>query len=129
MKEGEAIIKIYTKKEEIDKIIEKLKKHSFEDYIRTNHYELSLLTKGTNEEELKRIYPRFELIKLIMLRKHKSDYENYDIHYELERGNYALFAIHFEESRKPKIDNAFIANKIFKNFLNAVVKKYGIKMI
>ena len=90
---------------------------------------MSLLSKGTDEEELKKIYPRFEFIKLIMLRKRKNGYENYDIHYELDKGNYALFAIHLENTKRPKMDNAFIVNTIFKNFLKSVIKRYGKEMI
>jgi hypothetical protein len=129
MKENEYIDKIYLKEEEIEIIIDKIKKHSFEDYIKTPHYDLSLLSKGIDEEKLKEIYPRFEYIKLIMLRKRKNGYENYDVHYELDKGNYALFAIHFEEGKRPIMNNAFIANKIFKNFLKSVVKRYGKEMI
>jgi hypothetical protein len=128
-KEGDIIEKIYVEQEEIDSIISKLKEYSFDDCIKSPHYDLSILSKGTNEDELREIYPRFKLVKLITLRKHKGGYENYDIHYELEKGNYALFAIHIEEGKKPKIDNAFIANKIFRNFLRTVVKKYGRDMI
>lgn len=125
------IIKVYTTKDNIEGLLNalNLKKYSFEDYIKPYHYDISLLTKGTSEEELKEIYPRFELIKLIMLRRHKSGYENYDFHYELEKGNYALFAIHIEEGKKPKMDNAFITNKIFKNFLKSVIKRYGKNML
>lgn len=129
MEERDVIIQIYDKKEEIDKIIKELKKYSFEDYIKTGHYEISLLTKGTDEEELKGIYSKFELIGLITLRRHKGGYENYDVYYELEKGNYALFAIHIERGKRPKMDNAFIANKIFKNFLKSMLKRYGKKMV
>lgn len=129
VKEEDKIKKIYVKKEEINIIVEKLKKYSFEDYIKPDHYDFSLLSKGTNEQDLKKIYPKFELIKLITLRKHKNNYENYDIHYELEKGNYALFAIHFEEGKNPKMDNAFIANKIFKNFLKIIIKRYGKELL
>ncbi len=129
VKEGERIEKICVKKEDIDAIVDKLKEYSFEDYIKPLHYELSLLSKGTNEQDLKEIYYKFELIKLVMIRKHKNNYENYDIHYELEKGDYALFAIHFEEGKRPKMDNAFIANKIFKNFLKVIIKRYGKNML
>jgi len=116
MREDEYIEKMYVREEDITLIVNKMKKYSFEDYIKPPHYELSLLSKGTDEQELKEIYYKFELIRLIMLRKRKSGYENYDIHYEIDNGNYALFAIHFEEGQRPKMDNAFIANKIFKYF-------------
>ncbi len=128
MEERDVIIKIYDKKEEINKIIKELKKYSFEDYIKTGHYEISLLTKGTDEDKLREIYPKFDIIELIALRRHKNGYENYDVYYELEKGNYALFAINLE-GKKPKIDNAFIANRIFKNFLKSMVKRYGNKMV
>lgn len=129
MKDEENIEKIYIKNEEIKKIVEELKKYSFEDYQKSLHYELSLLSKGTEEEELKKIYPQFYLIKLVLLRKRKSGYDNYDICYELDKGNYALFAIHFEKGKKPEMVNAFIENKIFKNFLKAMIRRYGKEMI
>ena len=127
MDKKEWIEKIYLKKEEISKIINEIKKYQFDDYIKSSHYEISLLTKCTNEQNLKEIYLQFDKIKLIMLRKRKNGYENYDIHYELEKGNYAIFAIHFNKNTrgKPTINNAFITNKIFKNFLRAIIKRYG----
>lgn len=129
MKKGEHIEKIYLKGREFEIIIDKLKKYSFEDYIKPSHYEISILSKGTDENELRKIYSKFHLIKLIMLRKRNSGYDNYDFHYELEKGNYAVFAIHFEEGQKPKMDNAFIVNTIFKNFLKSVIKRYAKEMI
>src|SRR3989344_8910424 len=100
MKEDEFIDKIYLNKEEIINIINQIKQFSFDDYLKPNHYELSLLTKGTDELQLKKIYPQFELIKLITLRKRKSGYNNYDIYYELKPKNFALFSIHFEDKAK-----------------------------
>jgi hypothetical protein len=129
MKEGERIEKIYLENSEIKQIIDLLKKHSFEDYHKSTHYELSILSKGTSEDELKKIYSRFDLIKLIILRKRITGYENYDIYYELEKGNYALFAIHLNNLKKPRLDNAFITNTIFKNFLKSIIKRYGREMI
>ena len=125
----EGIEKIYLKKEEVGLLINKLKKYSFDEFLKTDYYELSLLSNGTDENELKVIYSKFELIKLIMLRKRKSGYGNYDYYYELSKGNYCLFAIHFPEKGVPELVNAFISNTIFKNFLKFVIKKYGRKMI
>ncbi len=131
MKKGEYIEKIYLKGKEFNLLIEQLKKYSFEDYLKPDHYEMSLLSKGTDENELRKIYSKFHLIKLIMLRKRDSGYNNYDFHYELEKGNYAVFVIHFSNNEKenPKMDNAFITNTIFKNFLKSVIKRYAKKMI
>ena len=129
MKDNEFIEKIYLKKEEINFIVNQLKQYSFEDYEKPVHYELSLLSKGTNEEQLKEIYPKFEWINLIVLRKRKDGYDNYDIYYELDGGNYALFAIHLEGNKKPIMNNAFISNTLFKNFLKSIIKRYGNKTI
>lgn len=129
MKKGEWIEKVYLKEEEIKLIIDQLKRFSFRDYIKPLHYELSILSKGTNEQDLEKIYPQFELIKLIILRKRKSGYNNYDFYYELPENNYAIFAIHLEDEKKPVMDNAFITNTIFKNFLKSVIKRYRKNMI
>ncbi|MBR9702182.1 hypothetical protein GOV13_04645 [Candidatus Pacearchaeota archaeon] len=129
MEKDEQIDKVYITKEAIKQIVDRMKKYSFEDYTKPLHYELSLMSKGTDEQELRKIYPKFELIKMIMLRKRKSGYENYDIYYELGGGNYALFAVNFNSNKKPRMDNAFIANKIFKNFLKIVIKRYGKEMV
>ena len=82
----EGIEKIYLKKEEVGLLINKLKKYSFDEFLKTDYYELS-------------------------------------------KGNYCLFAIHFPEKGVPELVNAFISNTIFKNFLKFVIKKYGRKMI
>ncbi len=126
---GEWIKKIYLEKNEIDLIVKELKKYSFEDYIKTEHYDLSILSKGTDEENLKEIYKKFNLIKMVLLRKRKGGYDNYDFYYELDKGNYALFAIHFAVNGKPEMVNAFVSGTIFKNFLKSVIKRYGRNMI
>ena len=64
-----------------------------------------------------------------MLRKRENGYDNYDIHYKLKKGNYALFAIHFEEGKKPTMDNAYIVNRTFKHFLKVIIQRYSREMI
>ncbi len=85
------IIGVYEKEEEILKVTEKLKQFSFDDLIKTQHFEYSIVEKSTDISLLKNKFHEFDRIKLINERKHKTNNKiSYDFYYELEDGSYIL---------------------------------------
>ena len=70
------IIAIFKKEEEINKIVNKIKEYSFNDFQRHKHFEFSILEKATDEKILKEIFPKFELIKTIELRENEQFYSS-----------------------------------------------------
>lgn len=123
MREDEEIGIIYRKKEDIGRIIDKIRNFSFRDLKKTRHYEMSILQKNTDEKELEKYFPKFEIIKMILYRKRKSGYDNYDFHYEKEDGTYIIFSIHTDKDA-PELVNGVIVERNFKKFMEYVLKKY-----
>jgi|SRR3989344_7295827 len=123
------IIAVYEKGEEIKKIIDRLKVHSFENLIKTEHFLYSLEEKGTNINFLEEKFREFERIKIIIKRKHKiNDKVTYDFYYELEDSTYILYAIALEEP-KPLLINAFHVDRNFKKFKKWLIKAYKNQLI
>ncbi len=122
MKEDETILAI-TSKEEIEKVVLKLKIFSFKNLKKKRYYELSLLQKNTNEKELDEYFTKFDRIKLIFYRKRLSGYNNYDFHYEKDDGTYIVYSINLDKM-PPELINAFTSDKNFKNFLRIISKRY-----
>src|SRR3989344_4375942 len=123
MKEGEEIIAVYTKKEDIQIIIEKFKKYSFKELKKRDHYYFSLYAKNTDEKDIIHMYPHFEKIELIMKRKRRDGRVNYDIFYEKDDGTFIVYAIHLD-TIPPWLINAYPTNRNFKLFKKFVIKKY-----
>lgn len=117
----DSVIKTYIEKEGINKIINKLKNIRFDNLRKPEYYEMSLLKRGTKEEDVKNIYPQFERIGLIHERRLKYGDIGYDLHYELEDGTFFIIAICIE---KKLLINAFHAQTNFKNFKRSVLKSY-----
>ncbi|MBS3098919.1 hypothetical protein J4462_01770 [Candidatus Pacearchaeota archaeon] len=118
------IIAVYEKRNEIEKIVEKLKQLSFEDLQKTLHLEYSLAEKATDLNLLKQKFTEFNRIKLINKRKHKKAGKfSYDFYYELDDGSYILYAITLEES-KPKLLNAFHVQRNFRKFRQILMRAY-----
>ena len=128
MKEDEDIVAVYTKKEDIQTIINKLKTHSFEELTKRDHYYFSLSTKNTDETEIVNMYPHFEKIELIMKRKRKDGRTNYDIFYGTEDGSFILYAVNLD-TVPPSLINAYPTNRNLKQFKKFVIKKYWNQMI
>jgi len=126
--EKEEILEIYDKKEEIDKIVERLKKFRFEDFIKTDHFYYSLEEKNTDINFIKDNFEKFNLISLVNKRKHKNEKISYDFYYELEDGTYILYAIALDEE-KPVLFNAFHVIRNFKQFRKNLIKAYKDKLI
>ncbi len=121
------IIKIYTKKEDIEVFVKKLKKFSFDDLIKTNHFEFSAVQKNTDVNLLKEKFKEFERISLMQKRKHKIGNITYDFYYKLDDGTYLLFAIAFRETAKPFLINGFHVKRDFEQFKEKITKAYESK--
>ena len=125
---GVKIISIYTKKEDIDKIIDKIKNYDFSSLKKSSHFEFSILEKNTNIEKIEEVFPMFELIKSVELRENEKGQRHYGFNYELEDETYIVIAISFE-SEPPTVINGFHANKNYKRFEKSLRKNYGSKFI
>lgn len=119
---------IIDKKEEINKLIDRLKLFSFNALIKHPHYEYSLLEKNTDEEMIKETYDEFDLIKLIKKRISPNGKVSYDLFYELDDNTFVVIAISFQTS-PPTIINAFHAKRDFKKFRKSLSKNYRINPI
>ncbi len=128
MREDEEIEIIYKSKEELEKIISKIKNLKFDELKKKRYYEISVLEKNTDEIELKEYFTKFDKIKLIFWRKRASGYNNYDFHYEKEDGTYFIYAINIEMN-PPELINAFHAKKSFKNFVKIISRRYWNKIV
>ena len=66
MKEDEEIIAVITKKEEIQKIVDKFRNYSFSDLKKREHYYYSLYQKNTDEQQIIDTFVEFERIEMII---------------------------------------------------------------
>lgn len=126
MKEDE-IIFVYIKKEEIEKIISRLKRYSFNQLIKRGHYYDSLYEKNTNEEFIKDTYIKFKNIELIFYRKRKDGRFNYDLFYRNDDDTYTVFCIIIDDP--PVLINAFPVDRKFDNYLEHIKHKYPDKIV
>ena len=123
------IIVIYEKEEEINKIKDRLKQFSFDNLIKKEHFEYSVLEKGTYINLLKDKFREFERIKITAKRQHKTTNKvTYDFYYELDDGTYILYAISLDEA-KPILINAFHVDRNLKRFKQWLIKAYKDKLI
>lgn len=128
MKENEEIIAVITKKEEIQKIVDKFREYSFSDLKKREHYFYSLYQKNTDEQQLIDTFIEFRRIDMIMERVRKSGEHNYDFFYKMDDGTYVLYAINFDTTL-PSVINAYPVERNFEQFKKYVVKKYGRQML
>ncbi|MBI2630214.1 hypothetical protein HYW76_03865 [Candidatus Pacearchaeota archaeon] len=118
----------YTDKETINSIIEILKKYSFNQLKKREHYYYSLMEKNTDERILKEYYSQFNRITLIRVRKRINKPQNYDIYYELDDGTGIIYAIDIEKN-PPLLINAFPFSRNMKRFIEYLIKRYGKEML
>ena len=112
------------KKEDIDKIINKLRGISFNQLIKHSHYEFSILEKNTNESLIENIYPKFDLVKLIKKRERPNKKISYDLYYELSDDTFVIIVLSFQ-TNPPILINAFHVKRNFKKFRKNLSKYYG----
>lgn len=125
---GVRIIAVYTKRDEISKIIEQIKDYSFEEFIESNHFKFSILEKATDLELLKKTFPKFELIKSIELRENDRGIKYYGFNYELQDGTFVIIALILDK-QPPTIINGYHKNVNYKRFEKSLRKNYGNKFI
>ena len=128
MKENEEIIAIITKKEDINKIVSKLKGYSFSNLKKKEHYYYSIYQKNTDEQKLADIFVEFERIDMIMERKRKDGICNYDIFYKMDDGSYILYAVNFDTT-PPTMINAYSVERNYEQFKKYIIKRYWQQMI
>ena len=116
---------IIDKKEEVNKLIERLKLFSFDALIKNQHYEYSLLEKNTDEKMIRETYNKFDLINLIKKRIRPNGKVSYDLFYELKDNTFVVITISFQTS-PPTIINAFHAKRDFKKFRKSLSRNYRI---
>ncbi len=122
------IISIITKREEIEKILEKVRIFDFDDLRKHSHFEFSVMEKLTNIDFLRKIYPQFGLIRSIQLRENERGKRYYGLFYELEDGTFAVISLVIDVI-PPMIINGFHANKSYKRFEKSLRKNYFNKFI
>ena len=128
MKEDEDIAIVYTKKEEIQKIVDKFKEYSFDKLKKRSHYYYSLYQKDTNEQELIYFYQNFNKIEMITFRKRKNGTNNYDVFYKKDDGTYIIYAISLD-TIPPTLINAYPVSRNFEEFKKYIIKKYWKEMV
>jgi len=128
MKEDEEIIVVIIEKEDINKIVSRLKRYSFFDLKKREHYYYSIYQKNTDEQRLADAFLEFNRIEMIMKRKRKSGKGSYDIFYKMDDGSYVLYAI--DLGAVPLIViNAYPVERNFEQFKKYILKKYWREMI
>lgn len=118
------IISIFEKREDIDKILFKIKEFSFSDFSKHPHFEFSLLEKMTNINFIEDVFYKFDLIKIVELRRNSKGQEYYSLNYELEDGTFVIIALNLQRE-VPMIINAFHAKRDYKKFEKSLRKNYA----
>ncbi|MAG02979.1 hypothetical protein CMI42_06580 [Candidatus Pacearchaeota archaeon] len=115
------IKEVYYRDEDISEIIEKLRRFSFDDLVKTDHFYYSLDEKRTDVEMLKENFRNFEKVKLINKRQHKNKEISYDFYYELDFG-YLVYAITF--GKTPILINGYHAKRNFSKVKEAFLRDH-----
>lgn len=122
------IIKIYKTQKEINKIINKIKDYSFNDFNEHPHFEFSVMEKATDKDFLKEVFPKFRKIKTIELRENKKGQQHYSFNYELEDGTFVVISLVLNKI-PPMIINGYHAKTNYKSFEKSLRKNYKDKFI
>lgn len=122
------ILKIYKSKEEIDRIVDKIRDYSFKDLEKHFHFEFSIMEKATEIELLEKTFQRFDLIKSIELRENKKGQKHYSFNYELPDGTFVVIALVLHKN-PPMIINGYHRNTNYKKFEKSLRKYYGRKFV
>lgn len=122
------ILKIYKSKEEIDRIVDKIRDYSFKDLEKHFHFEFSIMEKATEIELLEKTFQRFDLIKSIELRENKKGQKHYSFNYELPDRTFVVIALVLHKN-PPMIINGYHRNTNYKKFEKSLRKYYGRKFV
>ena len=116
------IIQIYEKKEEIKPLVDKLKKISFANLIKTKHFYYSALQKNTDLKFIEKKFVEFNRVELVQKREHRNRKISYDFYYRLDDETYIVYSIALEN--KLILINAFHVNRNFRHFRKKLSKAY-----
>ena len=122
------VLAIYKNENEIKKIIDKIRNYSFDNFIRHSHFEFSVMEKMTDEDLLRKTFPRFELIRTIELRENERGEKHYGINYELSDGTFVVLVLALDKI-PPRILNGYHKNMNYKRFEKNLRKYYQDKFI
>ena len=121
------ILAIYTKEEDINEIVEKIKHLNFDDIEKHSHFEFSISEKLTDINKLKQTFSKFELIKSIELRENEKKQKYYSFNYELEDSTFVVLSLVLNP--KPLLINGFHVSRNYKQFEKSLRKNYSSKFI
>lgn len=122
------ILKIYKNRDEIKKIVNKIKNYSFNDLGKHEHFKFSLMEKATDFNLLQKTFPKFDRIKTIQLRKNKKGQKHHSLNYEISDGTYVIISLALDKN-PPMIINGFHSKTNYKKFEKKLKKYYGKKFI
>ncbi len=122
------IISIFKSENEIKKIIEKVKAYSFDEFYKHFHYEFSVMQKLTDNELIKKTFPKFELIRTIEIRENEKGERSYSLNYELEDGTYVVISVVLDRD-KLFIINTFHVQRNYQKFEQSLRRNYFDKFI
>ncbi len=122
------IISVFTKREDIERIVDRIRIFKFEELGRHRHFEFSVDEKLVDMEEIKETFSSFELIKSIEIRENEKKQKHYSLNYELKDGTFVVISLSFNLER-PMIINAFHVKRNYKNFEKSLRKNYSKKFI
>lgn len=122
------ILKIYKSREEIDRIVDKIRNYSFKELEKHFHFEFSIMEKATDVGFLEKTFHRFDLIKSIELRENKKGQRHYSFNYELSDGTFVVIALVLHRNL-PMIINGYHKNTNYKKFEKSLRKYYSRKFV
>ncbi|HCR35801.1 TPA: hypothetical protein DIU22_02040 [Candidatus Woesebacteria bacterium] len=122
------IISIFKKDDDIKKITDRIKNYSFDDFLRHEHFEFSVMEKATDEKVLKEVFTKFNLIKTIELRENEKGEKYYGFNYELKDGTFVVISLSLE-GKTPMIINGYYAKRNYKQFEKNLRKNYSNRFI
>ncbi len=115
---NDKILRQYTKKEDIEKIILLVKNKKI---IKTSHFFDRILFRDLEEKFVDEIVPLFDKVKLIDKRKHRKDI-GYDFYYELSKSR-TLKLCFIPLKNKVLLINAILRHRKWQNSIKILKKK------
>lgn len=122
------IISVFTKKEDIGKIVANILKYDFDSLVRHKHFEFSIDEKLVDIEKIKETFSKYSLIKSIELRENERRQRHYSFNYGLEDGTFVIISLALDRE-PPLIINAFHVQRNYKNFEKSLRKNYGKRFV
>ncbi len=122
------ILAIYKKRDDIRKILGKIKGYSFDNFKRTPYFKMSILEKATDIDLLRKTFPKFNLIETIELRENERGQQHYGFNYELPDGTFLVISLALDKI-PPLIINGYHKKINYKRFEKSLRKNYSRKFM